>query len=464
MENYDVIFIGAGPGGYIGAIRAAQRGASVAVVERERVGGVCLNWGCIPTKSIIASVHALRVAREAESMGLKIDGAISADPAAVWKRKDKIVETLTRGIASLLKSNGVKLIEGAAKFISANEIEVSGANAATQLNAKKIVIATGSRPAALPGIEPDGKLILTSTDVLANPQVPANLLIVGAGAIGMEFAGIFSALGSKVTVIEMMPRPLPMEDEDVSTLIARELKKQKIKLIVSEKIAKLVKTDNGVKAELSGGGVIEADRVLVSIGRAFNTESLGLDIIGIAAGKRGEIIVNSKMETSVPGVYAIGDVTGGPLLAHVAGAGGIVAAENATGGDRSLDLDVVPACTFTYPEVSSVGLREWQAVERGIDVKVGRFAVRGLGMAQAIGEIAGEVKVVTDKNHRVLGVHIVSAGASMIIHEAALAIKKGLTIDEWVSMIHAHPSMSESLVEAAEDVAGMAIHLPKLKS
>ncbi len=226
---------------------------------------------------------------------------------------------------------------------------------------------------------------------------------------------------------------------------------------------KLDKDENGIRAELSGGTVIEADRMLVSIGRALNTENLGLDTTGISTGKRGEIPVNPKMETEVDGIYAIGDIAGGPMLAHVASMGGIVAAENATGSDREIDLDIVPACTFTHPEVASVGLREWEAKDRGIAVKTGRFPVRGLGMAQAIGDIAGEIKVVADENSRLLGVHIVGPGASILIHEAALAIKTGITIDEWTSMIHAHPSMSEALVEAAEDVMGAAIHLPRPK-
>jgi len=312
-------------------------------------------------------------------------------------------------------------------------------------------------------MEPDGRIILTSSDALANPYVPKSLLVVGAGAVGMEFAGIFAALGSAVTVVEMLPRALPNEDDDVSELIERESKKRKIKIITSAKIEKVEKADNSVKAELSGGAVVEAERMLLSVGRAFNAENLGLESVGISVGKRGEIPVNEKMETAAGGIYAVGDVVGGPLLAHVAGAGGLVAAENSTGGSRVLDLANVPACTFTHPEVASVGLKERQAKERGIEIRVGRFPVRALGMAQAMGEIAGEVKIVADSAWRVLGVHIVGPQASSVIHEAALAVNLKLKVDDWISLIHAHPSMSEALVEAAEDIMGIAIHLPKHK-
>ena len=463
MENFDLVFIGSGPGGYIGAIRGAQRGSRVAVVERDVVGGVCLNWGCIPTKTLVASSNLLRMAADARSWGLKLDGVISPDLEAIWARKNKIVDNLTKGILSLFKSHGVTLIKGGAKIVAPGLVTVGSGEGTKEIKAGKIIIATGSRPASLPGMEPDGRIILTSSDMLANPYVPKSLLIVGAGAVGMEFAGIFAALGSAVTVVEMLPKALPNEDDDVSELITREFKKQKIKIITSAKIEKLEKTGGGVKAQLSGGSAVEAERMLVSVGRAFNTGDLGLDSVGISLGKRGEIPVNRKMETAAGGIYAVGDVVGGPLLAHVAGAGALVATENATGGNRLLDLSNVPACTFTHPEVASVGLKERQAKELGIEIRVGRFPVRALGMAQAMGEIAGEVKVVADSEWRVLGVHVVGPQASSVIHEAALAVNLKLKVDEWVSTIHAHPSMSEALVEAAEDVIGMAIHLPKPK-
>jgi len=464
MEKYDIVFIGAGPGGYVGAIRAAQRGMKTGVVERDAVGGVCLNWGCIPTKAIIASANACTHAKSLGKLGIEIEGTVSPDPQSIWERKNKIVGTLVKGVNSLFKSHGVELIRGEAKLIGEKNIQVGSANGASEIESDNVVLATGSRPAALPGIEPDGKLILTSTDILATPYIPEKLLIVGAGAIGMEFAGIFSAFGSNVTVVEMMPRPLPMEDEDISTIIAREFKKKKVKIVTGEKIDNIEKKNNYVVANLSNGDSIEADRVLVSIGRTLNTDGLGLENAGLDRGKRGEISINEKMETGVPGIYAVGDCVGGPLLAHVASMGGIVAAENAAGGNRKIDLDIVPACTFSHPEVGSVGLREWRAKELGIAVRTGKFPIRALGMAQVSGEIAGEVKVVADENMRVLGMHMVGAGASTVVHEAALAIKAGLTVDECVSMIHAHPSMSEALVEALEDTHGMAVHLPKQKS
>ncbi len=463
MSAYDVVFIGGGPGGYVGAIRAAQRGAKVAVVEKDELGGVCLNTGCIPTKTILSSTAALRSAREADKMGLKPAGDVSPDLPAIWARKDKVVQTLVKGIHSLFKSHGVELIEGEAKLEGKGRISIKGADGDSEIEASRIVIATGSRPAELPGLEFDGKPVANSTHMLAEPYVPESLLVVGAGAIGMEFAQIYSTLGSRVSVVEMLERPLPTEDEDMSALVAREFKKRKIKIITSQKIESLDKSEDKVKARLSDGTELEADRVLVSIGRAFNTGGLDLENAGITPGRRGEIPVNEKMETEAEGIYAIGDVTGGPLLAHVASTGGLVAAENATGGERSLDLSVLPWCIYTHPEVAGVGLREHQAKEKGIDYKVGRFAVRGIGMAQATGEISGEVKVITDASGKLLGVHTAAAGAGIMVHEAAVAIRQAMTVDEWVSVIHAHPSMSETFVEAAEDVSGMAIHLPRPK-
>jgi len=458
-----VAFIGGGPGGYVGAIRAAQRGARTVVIEKSDVGGVCLNTGCIPTKTILSSASALRSAREAARMGLRLDGIITPDLPAIWSRKDRVVETLARGIKSLFKSHGVELVNGAARLEGKGRISVSGENGVSEIEAAGIVIATGSRPAELPGLGFDGKLVVNSTDMLAEPSVPENLLIVGAGAIGMEFAEIYSAFGSKVTLVEMLARPLPTEDEDISKLVAREFKKRKINIITSRKLEKLDKGAGKVKARLSDGTELEADRVLVSVGRALNSDGIGLENAGIKPGKRGEIPVNERMETGVDGIYAVGDVAGGPLLAHVASAGGLVAAENATGGDRKLDLSVLPWCVYTYPEVAGVGLREHQAAEKGIEYKVGRFAVRGIGMAQATGEIAGEVKVITDASGKLLGVHVAAVGAGLMVHEAAVAIAKGMTVDEWAAVIHAHPSMSETLVEAAEDVSGTAVHLPGAK-
>jgi len=458
-----ITIVGSGPGGYVAAIRAAQRGARVTVVEDAEVGGTCLNWGCIPTKTLIASTDALEMARHAADFGVELSGEVTYNLPKIRERRDKVVSTQVKGIRALFKSWGVDLIPGRGSLISEDVVRAVRKDGTTQdIRSDRIIIATGSRPAAIPGLPFDGNNILSSNDAVLMHEVPASILIVGAGVIGCEFAFLYRSLGSSVTVVEMLPRALASEDEDISSLIEKELKKAKIKLITGARIENMEGTAEGVTAVLSNGQEVRAAKALVSIGRALNTEGLRLEDAGLAAGKRGEIPVNERMETAVPGIYAIGDVTGIMMLAHVASRQGIVAAENALGGSVSMDYAAVPAGIFTRPEIGSVGLREHQARERGMKISTGAFPYRALGKAHAMGEIAGIVKVIADAGtDRVLGVHICGAHAADLVHEGALAITMGATSKQLGAMIHAHPTLAEGLMEAAEAVHGNAIHLPR---
>ncbi len=456
--------IGSGPGGYVAAIRAAQKGARVTLIEEAEVGGTCLNWGCIPTKTLLASAEALVHARNAPDMGVTVDGNVGFDLSRIRDRKDKVVATQVRGIRELLKRNGVALLTARGSILSHDVVRAVQKDGTTQdIASDSIIIATGSRPAALPGIPFDGDRVITSDEAVQMKQVPKSLLIIGAGVIGCEFAFIYRALGADVTLVEMMEHAVATEDREISELIERELKKAKIKLLPKERAERVAVSAEGATAVLAGGKELLVDQVLVSIGRSFNADNIGLDDAGIERGKRGEIVVNERMETNVKGIYAIGDVTGKVLLAHVASRQGIVAVENILGGDERMEYDAVPAAVFTMPEIGSVGLREQDAAARGIPVRTGRFLYRALGKAHAMGEIAGLFKVVADaKTDKVLGVHICGAHASDLVHEGALAIRLGATARQLGSMIHAHPTLAEGIMEAMEDVHGTAIHgLPR---
>ncbi len=452
--------IGSGPGGYVAAIRAAQLGVKVTVVEEAEVGGTCLNWGCIPTKTLLASAESLVHARHAADMGVNAGCEVDFDLSKIRERKDKVVATQVKGIRDLLKRNGVNLIHSRGSLLSGDVVRSVQKDGTTQdIRSDSVIIATGSRPARLPGIPYDGERVITSDEAVQMKTVPKSLLIVGAGVIGCEFAFIYRALGAEVTIVEMMEHAVSTEDREISELIERELKKAKIKLLVKERVERVAPSGNGVTVALSGGRELQVEQVLVSIGRSFNAENIGLEDVGIERGRRGEIPVNDRMETAVKGVYAIGDVTGKVLLAHVASRQGIVAVENIMGGDERMDYDSIPAAIFTMPEIGSVGLREQDAAARGISVKTGRFQYRGLGKAHAMGEIAGLFKVVADAgNDKVLGVHICGAHASDLVHEGALAIRMGATSRQLGTMIHAHPTLAEGLMEAMEDVHGSAVH------
>jgi len=457
MRECDVAVIGAGPGGYVAAIRCAQRGAKVLVIERQFLGGVCLNVGCIPTKTLIHTAELYRKMQHAEAYGLTVQG-LGLDMRALIQRKEKVVGINTGGIAALFKAHGIEVIEGDARVTAPGKITVGK----EEIAAKKIIIATGGRPAQLRGLEFNGKTIIGSTRALEMTEVPGRVAVIGAGAIGAEFSCIWNAFGAAVTLIEMMPAILPREDEELTKRLAVIFKKKGIDVREGTKAAKVEHTDKGVRLELEGQkpGSVEVDLVLVGVGLQCNsevvTETPGL---GVKVGPRGGIIVNERMESSVPGIFAIGDVIDKTWLAHGASAEGIVAAANATGGNKKMDYRVLPACTFTSPEVASVGLTEKAARDKGINVKVGRFMFTGNGRAHAIGETDGMIKILGDAaTDEIIGVHMMGAEAGEMIATAALAMSMEATVEEIVNTIHTHPTLSEAILEAAEDYYGMGIH------
>ena len=458
-----IAILGAGPGGYVAALRAAQLGAEVTVIEESEVGGTCLNWGCIPTKTLIASAEALHKTKNAADFGLDFSGSVSPNIRKIMERKQKVVDIQVKGIRGLFKSWGVKLLEGRGLIINPKKIRVTLKDGAAQeIDADRIIISTGSKPARISQFPFDGKMILSSDHAVTLDVIPKSLLIIGAGVIGCEFAFIYREFGSEVTMVEMMPRAVSTEDEEISALLERELKKNRIKLITNTGVQKVDVKEDSVAATLSDGRTIEAEKVLVSIGRAVNSRDVGLETIGVKTGNRGEILVNEKMETNVEGIYAVGDVVGGIMLAHLASREGLVAAENAVGGNALMKYDVVPAAIFTSPEIASVGLREHQVKEKNITYKVGRFQFRALGKAHAMGEIAGLFKIISEEaTDKILGAHIIGPHASDLIHEVAVAMEGGLTAKDIAHTIHAHPTLAEGIMEAAEDVHGTAVHVPK---
>jgi dihydrolipoamide dehydrogenase len=460
-DMFDVAVLGGGPGGYVAAIRAAQLGGKVACIEMERLGGVCLNWGCIPTKAMIASATLYKKIKEADKFGIKVDGEVSINLDAVMRRKNKIVDGLVKGVGFLFKHHNIELIEGKGSLIARNAIEVSKADGSTaKIEAKNIVIATGSSPLNIPTFPFDGQNIVSSTEMVELNRIPESLLIIGAGVIGCEFAFLMSRFGCRVEMVEMLEHALPLEDHDVSRLIERELKKSKVKLHLSKRVDKVEKGDDGqMVASVEGGTEIRAEKVLVSIGRSFNTRDIGLEELGVRLNRNGSIAVDDHMRTSVNNVYAIGDAAGKYLLAYTASAEGCVAVSNCLGNDQKINYDGVPNAIFTSPEVGSVGLREMQAKELGHKVNVGKFRFIALGKAQAENETEGEVKIIADADtDRLLGVHIVGAHATDLIHESALAVRHGLTATELGEAFHAHPVMAEAVLEAAHDVHGLSIH------
>ncbi|MBI2424860.1 MAG: dihydrolipoyl dehydrogenase [Candidatus Hydrogenedentes bacterium] len=457
MSKFDVAVIGAGPGGYVAAIRAAQRGASVVVIEREKLGGVCLNVGCIPTKTLIYSAELYRKMQHAESYGLAVDNP-RFDLQALVARKDKVVATNTGGIAALFKAHKIPTIKGNARILSPGRIAVGD----EVVEATNIIIATGGRPAQLPGLEFNGDTVIGSTDALNLTTLPKRAAVIGAGALGAEFACIWNAFGVEVTLIEFMPNILPKEDVDCSKRLAASLKRRGMDIRTETKVQQLEHRKGGVTLHLEGkqAGTIEVDKVLVGIGLQCNSEVVSeTPELGIQVGKRGGIPVDERMETPVPGIYAIGDVIDKTWLAHGASREAIVAATNATGGDARMDYRVVPACNFTSPEVASVGLTEAAAKAQGYAVKTGKFLFAGLGRAHAMGETEGMVKIVGDAaTDQILGVHILGAEAGELIAAAAMAMSLEATVEEMAHTIHTHPTLAEAMMEAAEDYYGVGIH------
>ncbi len=455
-----LVIIGAGPGGYVAAIRAAQLGAQVTLVEEQAVGGVCLNWGCIPSKTLLNLVDLGERAKHAEAWGLSFEGPIGFDLRRMIARKNDVVQSLVKGISTLLKQWKIQHLAGRGELVTDRQVRVTGADGATSvLEADAVVLATGSSWPRLPQFPIDGHRVISSKEALDLSVIPQSVVIVGGGVEGCEFACLFSGLGSQVTLIEMMPTLLSTEDEDTVAILTRELKKRKVKLCLKTTIQEWETAADGIHATLSSGQSVVAEKMLISVGRRMNSCGLGLETVGVKTGSREEILVDEHMETSVPGVYAIGDVTGKSMLAHVASAQGKVAAANAVGKAESINYHVIPAGIFTLPEIGRVGLTEQQTREQGITTTIGRFRYGGLGKAQAVGEPTGQFKIIADEHSKkILGVHIIGAHAADLIHEGALAIQAGLTVEDVADMIHAHPTLSEGLMEAAEDISGLAIH------
>jgi dihydrolipoamide dehydrogenase len=462
-----IVIIGAGMGGYVAAIRAAQLGAKVTLIEGAAVGGLCLNWGCIPSKSLLACAELAQKIRKAGEFGITITGAVTYDLARMVERKNKIVAGLVKGVRTLLKTWNVELIEGRGALVNATTVRVVKQDGTeVTLQADAIIVGTGTTAPALPNLALDGTHIISSREALDLTAIPDSLLIVGGGVEGCEFASLFSVLGTKVTLVEMLPRILPTEDEEVSALLTAELKKQGVTILVNTRVEKAAIGSDGVTTILADGNAVASAKVLVSIGRRFNTAGLGLEEAGVQLGRRGEILVNERMETNVPGVYAIGDVVGKAMLAHVASAQGKVAVRNILGRPATMSYDVIPVGIFTFPEIGRVGLTEQEARQRGqgMEIKVGKFRPIGLGKAHASGETTGLMKIITDATTgRIVGVHLIGSHAADLIHEAAVAMQMGATAGTLAGTIHAHPTMPEGLMEAAEDVEGMAIHLARRK-
>ena len=458
MDSFDVIVIGAGPGGYVAAIRAAQRGAKVALVEREFFGGTCLNWGCIPTKTLIASAEALATVRHAASFGVTA-GEPGFDWGRIMQRKDDVVKKLRTGIAGLLKSHGVTVIAGTGSLIGRKTVRIEKDGAVTEVAAKKVIVATGSESAMPASIPFDGVKILESKAALCLASLPKSIVIIGGGVIGCEFASMLNAFGVGATVVEMLDRLLPLEDKEISAALTKSFQKAGIAVHTGVKAENIAATPAGVTCDIAGQ-TLKTEMMLVAIGRATNTKGLGLEDAGVKL-EKGAVVVDEHMQTTAAGVYAIGDITAKPQLAHVASAQGIVAAEHAMGLDSRIDYSVVPNCIFTTPEIGTVGLSEAKAAERG-DIRVGTFHFAALGKALAMGETSGFCKVVADaKTDAVLGVQIIGSHATDLIAEAGLAIRLQCTARELGRTIHAHPTLAEGMMEAAHAVHGECVHAPK---
>jgi len=488
---FDVVVVGGGPGGYPAAIRAAQLGLKTALVDKERPGGVCLNWGCIPTKAMLRSAEVLETMQHSADYGVLADN-VRLDYSAVLKRKDRVVKTLTDGVASLLKANGVTVVNGHARFVGPTAVEVVGVGDAplgaggplynappapdgrpqARLEGRNLIVATGSTPVLLPipGIDLPG--VVTSDGAFLLAEVPKRIVVIGASAVGAEWATMFHAFGSDVTMVELMPTLIPAEDEDMGKALARSFTKRGIKVQTGRTVSEINATGKGKRQQAplrvtitdpdgQNPEQVETDVVLVGVGRRPNTEGLTLERTGVTTDQRGWVQVDDQLRTSVPGVYAIGDVTGTVLLAHVASHQGLVAAGVIAGHAERMDYEAVPAATFTHPEVASVGLTEAKAREAGYDVVVGRFPFSALGRAQTYGSTEGLVKVVAEQRYgEVLGVHIIGPGASDLIPEAVLAMHLEATLADIADTIHAHPTLGEGTLEAAMVALGLPVHVP----
>ncbi|CAH1672707.1 MULTISPECIES: dihydrolipoyl dehydrogenase [unclassified Chelatococcus] len=476
-DQYDIIVIGGGPGGYVAAIRAAQLGFKTAVVEREHLGGICLNWGCIPTKALLRSAEIYHYATHAKDYGLVLEGTIRPDPAAVVKRSRGVSTQLNNGVAFLMKKNKIDVIWGQATIAKPGEVTVKdaakpregtaaapkGTKGAGTYAAKHIIVATGARPRVLPGLEPDGKLVWTYFEAMVPEAMPKSLLVVGSGAIGIEFASFYRTLGAEVTVVEVLPQILPVEDAEIAALARKRFEKQGIKVMTGAKVTKLDKKADSVTATIDDGKggtqSLTVDRVISAVGVVGNIENLGLEALGVTI-DRGTIKTDGLGKTSVAGIYAIGDVAGPPMLAHKAEHEGVTCVEAIKGLDpHAMDKLMIPGCTYCHPQIASVGLTETKAKEAGHDIRVGRFPFVGNGKAIALGEPDGLVKTIFDKKTgKLLGAHMIGAEVTELIQGFVIAMNLETTEEELINSVFPHPTLSEMMHESVMDAYGRVIH------
>jgi dihydrolipoamide dehydrogenase len=462
MNEYDVIVIGSGPGGYVTAIRASQLGLKTAVVEKESLGGVCLNWGCIPTKALLKSAQVFNYLKHAEDYGLKVK-EYDKDFSAVVNRSRNVAAGMSKGVQFLMKKNKIDVIEGHGKILAGKKISVTQGKKIEEYKAKHIIIATGSRSRALPSLPQDGKKVIGYREAMTLPKQPKKLIVVGSGAIGIEFANFYNAMGTEVTIVEYVDRIVPIEDEEVSKQLEKSFKKSGINIMTSAEVTAVDTSGKGVKATVKtskGEETLDADVVLSAVGIKSNIENLGLEDLGIAVDK-DKILVNDFYQTNLPGYYAIGDVTSGQALAHVASAEGILCVEKIAGHQvEPLDYGNIPGCTYCFPEIASVGLTEAQAKDKGYKIKVGKFPFSASGKAQAGGTSEGFVKVIFDAKYgEWLGCHMIGVGVTDMIAEAVLGRKLETTGHEVLKTVHPHPTMSEAVMEAVADAYDEVIHL-----
>lgn len=462
MDRYDLVVIGAGPGGYPAAITAAREGLKVALIEAGEVGGTCLNRGCIPSKALIAGAELFHSIQKAEEFGIEV-GKVSIDYSKLVKRQKKIVSGMRKGLEQLIKSHGVELLKGFATFQSPREIKVKGEKSQT-IYAEKAIIATGSEPRMIPAFPCDHERILDSTSLLNLEKLPKSLIVIGGGVIGCEFASLFHNLGLEVTILELLPSLLPMECQAVQEAITRAYKRRKIAVHTGEQVEQAVNLGKEVEVKIKGKKPLKAEMALVAVGRRMNTDQIGLEKAGVSFTKNGMIEVNQHMETSADGIFAIGDPTSSYWLAHVATHQGIVAAKRAVGIEASMHYDAIPSVIFTDPEVATVGLSLEKAEEQGYSASIGSFPFRALGKGQAEGHTEGFAQVVIDrKTHQILGAQVVGHSAATMIAQMAQAITNELTVECVIDTIHAHPTFSEVWPEALLMAIGQPLHLPPIK-
>jgi dihydrolipoamide dehydrogenase len=463
MSQYDVVVLGSGPGGYVAAIRATQLKMKTAIIERDALGGICLNWGCIPTKALLKSAEVFEELMHASEFGIKISNP-QADFSAIIKRSRDVADVNSKGVEFLMKKNKIDVITGSGKLKSPNTLEVTDSKGKnSEISAKHIIIATGGRARSIPGIELDGKQVITYKEAMSLTKQPKSIIIMGAGAIGAEFAYFFNAIGTEVTLIEMLENVLPVEDKEVSRVVERSFKKSGIKIHINTKVEGLKKHPNGVEVTVSAKGrqeVLKAEKALMAIGIQGNIENINLERTGVKT-EKGFIKVNEWYETGVKGVHAIGDVCGPPLLAHVASHEGIVCVEKIAGvNTHAIDYNSIPGCTYCQPQVASLGFTEEKAKEKGFDIKIGKFPYSASGKARAIGAKDGMVKLIFDKKYgELLGAHIVGSEATELISELIMAKSLEATPVELGKTMHAHPTLAEMIMEAALSANDEAIHI-----